>query len=151
MGKSARIEWSLDNAGDLAEAGLTVIQIAEVLGIDIEIVKEAARQKGWNLKRVRVGPGPQVSWDVDRAKRLRAGGKTWVEIGKELDVDPSIVRSLFVRYGLHKPKSRPQMAWDVREAKRLWDSGLKNWSEIGRRVGTDGQNVRRAFLRWNWV
>ncbi len=151
MGKSKEKVWSLENAHELAQAGLDIVQIASVLKLDVESVKDHAKQNGWQFVHIRAGQGRQVTWDVIKAKRLREIGKTWVEIGRELGVEPSLIRSFFRRNGWHNPKPRPQLNWDVQEAKRLYDTGLTNWTEIGRRVNTHGQNVRRAFIRWGWV
>ena len=151
MGKSKEKVWTLENAQELAAAGLDIVQIASVLKLDVEAVKGHAKKNGWQFVHIRAGQGRQVTWDVIKAKRLREIGKTWVEIGRELGVEPSLIRSFFRRNGWHNPKPRPQLNWDVQEAKRLYDSGLRNWTEIGRRVNTHGQNVRRAFIRWGWV
>lgn len=151
MGKSKEKVWTLENAHELAEAGLDIVQIASVLKLDVETVKEHAKRNGWQFVHIRAGQGRQVTWDVIKAKRLRELGRTWVEIGRELGVEPSLIRSFFRRNGWHNPKPRPQLNWDVKEAKRLYDGGLTNWTEIGRRVNTHGQNVRRAFIRWGWV
>ena len=151
MGKSKEKVWTLENAQELAAAGLDIVQIASVLKLDVEAVKDHAKKSKWQFVHIRAGQGRQVTWDVIKAKRLREIGKTWVEIGRELGVEPSLIRSFFRRNGWHNPKPRPQLNWDVQEAKRLYDSGLRNWTEIGRRVNTHGQNVRRAFIRWGWV
>lgn len=151
MGRTKTKEWNLDNAHELAEAGLSIAQIAEILGEDWSVVQKTARKKNWKFRYVRGGPGRQVTWDVETARKLRDEGKTWTEIAQAVDADASSVRSFFVRRGLHEPKSKPQLTWDVEKAKDLWNKGLKNWAEIGRRVGTSGQNVRRAFVRWGLV
>lgn len=151
MGKTRERTWTLENAGELAEAGLDIVQIAAVVKEDVETVKQIAKKENWQFVHIRAGQGRQVTWDVIKAKRLREMGRTWVEIGRELGVEPSLIRSFFRRNGWHNPRPRPQLNWDVQEAKRLYDSGLTNWTEIGRRVNTHGQNVRRAFIRWGWV
>jgi len=140
--------WDMDRAKRLADEGKAIFEIAHIMGLPQDLVRSGFKNRGWKPKYKR--SGRHVTWDVERAKKLRTKGMSWVEIDREMKLTPGTVRHYFVRQGLHKPRRQPNMQWDIEEARKLRDKGL-HWKQIGEIVGTDGNNVRRAFVRRGWL
>ncbi len=140
--------WDMDRAKRLADQGKAIFEIAQIMGLPQDLVRSGFKNRGWKPKYKR--SGRHVTWDVERAKKLRAKGMKWVDIDQDMNLTPGTVRHYFVRQGLHNPRRQPNMQWDIEEARSLRDKGL-HWKEIGEIVGTDGNNVRRAFVRRGWL
>jgi DNA-binding CsgD family transcriptional regulator len=145
--RGSKPSWDMDRARELAKQGYAICEIAEIMGLRQELVRSGFKNRGWRALRTK--SGRKVTWDVEKARALRAQGRRWVDIDRELGVSPGTVRHHFVRHRLHNPRRQPNMQWDLDEARRLRDKGL-SWREVGELVGTDGNNVRRAFLRRGW-
>lgn len=145
--RGSKPSWDMDKAKELADQGYAICEIAEMMGLPQGLVRSGFKNRGW--KPLCTKSGRRTTWDVERARGLRADGWRWVDIDRELGVSPGTVRHHFVRHELHKPRRQPNMQWDIEEARRLRKQGL-GWREIGEMVGTDGNNVRRAFVRRGW-
>lgn len=143
-----RPSWDMEKAKKLADEGKAIYEIAQIMGLSQELIRSGFKNRGWKAKVTR--SGRHVTWDVEKAKKLRKKGLRWVDIDKEMNLTPGTVRHYFVRQGLHKPRRQPNMEWDIEEALKLWKQGYQ-WKEIGELVGTDGNNVRRAFVRRGWL
>lgn len=143
-----RPSWDMDKAKELADQGKAIFEIAQIMGLPQDLVRSGFKNRGWKPKYTR--SGRHVTWDVEKAKDIRAQGLRWVEIDRQMNLTPGTVRHYFVRQELHQPRRQPNMQWDIDEARRLREKGLL-WKEIGELVGTDGNNVRRAFVRRGWL
>lgn len=69
-------------------------------------------------------------------------GRSSVEIGRELDRDPAIVRRVLHANGTATPK----LKWDAETAVRLLHQGMSA-REVSRIVGKDAKSIRQYLTR----
>jgi orotate phosphoribosyltransferase-like protein len=143
-----KASWDMDRAKELADQGHAIFEIAKIMGLPQDLVRSGFKNRGWKPMYTR--SGRHVTWDVEKAKKLRKQGLKWVDIDRDMNLTPGTVRHYFVRKGLHQPRCQPNMKWDIAEARKMRQQGM-GWREIGEKVGTGGNNVRRAFARRGWL
>jgi hypothetical protein len=85
----------------------------------------------------------KLSFDFSRAIALRNEGRTFAEIGRELETANTTIWAAFIRRGLD---TRKKPKFDVNRAVALWKEG-KTFSEIGSELGVHGASVHIAFKR----
>ena len=125
------LTWDIDKAKELWDKGERRFYIiAREVSTLASNIRYAFLGRGWHVP---VKAKKTNMWDKDKAIELKMKGKSWIEIGKILDMNPGHIAFILARDGKYKPD---KIKWNPEEAWKLIIDGntLRKVSEI---IGID--------------